>query len=76
VQHYAELLLDGQLLVLCHYPFRTWNKMGKRAINLHGHSHGRLSRMTRRYDVGVDAQELTPVSVEQITSRRTRHGAT
>src|SRR5690349_2327475 len=24
-QHYAELMVDGQLLILCHYPFRTWN---------------------------------------------------
>ncbi|HYD99104.1 MAG TPA: metallophosphoesterase, partial [Alphaproteobacteria bacterium] len=27
VQHYVELRLDGSWLVMCHYPFRTWNGM-------------------------------------------------
>ena len=44
VQAYAEMELDSVHLVLCHYPFRTWNRMGKGAVNLHGHSHGRLAR--------------------------------
>ncbi|TJV08988.1 MAG: metallophosphoesterase, partial [Mesorhizobium sp.] len=24
--HYKELTIDGRLLLLCHYPFRTWNQ--------------------------------------------------
>ena len=44
VQAYAELELDDVRLVLCHYAFRTWNGMAKGALNLHGHSHGRLRR--------------------------------
>jgi calcineurin-like phosphoesterase family protein len=66
VQHYAELDLDGHLVILCHYPFRTWNKMGKRSINLHGHSHGRLKKMPRQFDVGVDARSLRPVTLGQL----------
>jgi calcineurin-like phosphoesterase family protein len=42
VQHYAETQVEGTRLVLCHYPFRTWNGMAQGTINLHGHSHGRL----------------------------------
>jgi calcineurin-like phosphoesterase family protein len=42
VQPYAEVTVDGTRLVLCHYPFRTWRDMGRGAINLHGHSHGKL----------------------------------
>jgi calcineurin-like phosphoesterase family protein len=64
VQHYAELRLAGFHLILCHYAFRTWNQMGKRSINLHGHSHGRLKPFPRQYDVGVDAQGLCPVTLE------------
>lgn len=30
--HYAEIEVDGQLLVLCHFPFRTWNKVGKNLL--------------------------------------------
>jgi calcineurin-like phosphoesterase family protein len=70
VQHYVELTLEGQLCVLCHYPFRTWNKIGKKSINLHGHSHGKLKPMTRQYDVGVDPQGLRPVTFETVISRK------
>ena len=72
VQHYAEISVDGKLLILCHYPFRTWNQMGKKSINLHGHSHGKLTPMTRQYDVGVDPQNLRPQPLEAIIQRPRR----
>ncbi len=61
VQDYAELSVDGTLLVLCHYPFRSWNGQHRRSMNLHGHSHGRLRPMPRQHDVGVDARGFRPV---------------
>lgn len=63
VQHYAELEFDGRLYVLCHYPFRTWNRMGDKSVNLHGHSHGKLKAFTRQYDVGVDVWNFRPVAL-------------
>jgi len=63
---YRELELGGRLLVLCHYPFRSWNGQHRRAINLHGHSHGKLKPMLRQYDVGVDARGFRPVTLEQL----------
>ena len=70
VQAYVEIELDGTPLVLCHYPFRTWNRMGKGALNLHGHSHGRLKPATRQVDVGVDVWDFRPVTLEMIRGRR------
>ncbi|MFK0335327.1 metallophosphoesterase family protein [Rhizobium sp. NPDC090275] len=70
VHHYFELREDGYHLILCHYAFRTWNQMGKKSINLHGHSHGRLKPLPRQFDVGVDAQELRPVSLDEILHRK------
>ena len=64
VQHYAELTIEGRLVILCHYPFRTWNRMGDKSINLHGHSHGKLKPMTRQYDVGVDARAYRPATFD------------
>lgn len=73
VDRYAEIEVEGRHLVLCHYAFRTWNRMGRGAVNLHGHSHGRLKPMPRQYDVGVDAQGFRPVSLaEVLASRRGR----
>lgn len=60
---------ETRLLVLGHYAFRTWNLIGKGSINLHGHSHGRLKPITRQLDVGVDAHNFTPVSLDAIMAR-------
>ncbi len=68
IQAYAELKLDGRLLVLCHYPFRTWRDQGRGAVNLHGHSHGRLKPLPRQFDVGVDARGFRPVSLAELTA--------
>ena len=66
VAPYAELTVDGRKLVLCHYPFRSWNGMHRRSLNLHGHSHGRLKPLPRQYDVGVDVRGYRPVRLDEI----------
>lgn len=63
VQPYAEIEEGGRFLVLCHYPLRSWNRQGRGAVNLHGHSHGRLKPMLRQFDVGVDARDYRPVTL-------------
>jgi calcineurin-like phosphoesterase family protein len=68
VADYTEITVDGTALVLCHYPFRSWNGQGRRTVNLHGHSHGRLKPMLRQYDVGVDARGFRPVTLAEITA--------
>jgi calcineurin-like phosphoesterase family protein len=70
VATYREIKLNGRLLILCHYPFRTWHNMAKGAIDLHGHSHGKLKEATRQYDVGVDVFDYRPVTLETILSKR------
>jgi calcineurin-like phosphoesterase family protein len=77
IGHYAELTVEGRRLVLCHYPFRTWNDMGKGVVDLHGHSHGRLKPVPRQFDVGVDVWSFTPVLLATIlASRPSRAGRT
>jgi calcineurin-like phosphoesterase family protein len=66
VQAYAELVVDGVKLVLCHYPFRTWRDMNRGAMNLHGHSHGKLKPLSRQFDVGVDVRDFRPVKLADI----------
>ncbi|HEX8257209.1 MAG TPA: metallophosphoesterase family protein [Allosphingosinicella sp.] len=66
VRDYAEIECDGRRLVLCHYPFRSWNGQHRKALNLHGHSHGKLKPMPRQYDVGVDARGWRPVTLAEL----------
>ncbi|GAA4213459.1 hydrolase [Sphingomonas endophytica] len=66
VGDYAEIALDGRKLILCHYPFRSWNGQHKGALNLHGHSHGRLKPMPRQFDVGVDVHDFAPVRLDAL----------
>jgi calcineurin-like phosphoesterase family protein len=62
----VETTVDGTALVLCHYALRTWPGQAKGALNLHGHSHGRLKPLPRQFDVGVDARDYRPVRVGEL----------
>ena len=75
VAPYLELTIDGTPLVLCHYAFRTWRGMVPKArapgaLNLHGHSHGRLRPQARQFDVGVDVWDFRPVTLATIKGAR------
>lgn len=72
VQPYAEIEREGRLLVLCHYPFRSWNGQHRGAVNLHGHSHGRMKPLPRQADVGVDVWDYAPVALERILANPLR----
>ncbi len=69
VRDYHELVLEDRLLVLCHYPLRSWNGQHRRSLNLHGHSHGRMKPLIRQFDVGVDARGFRPVSLADLMER-------
>lgn len=73
VAHYAELVADDRFVVLCHYPFRTWNRQHRGAINLHGHSHGRLKPLPRQFDVGVDVHDFRPVPFSAFFEKHLKH---
>jgi calcineurin-like phosphoesterase family protein len=75
VGDYVEIELDGRKLVLCHYPFRSWNGQHRGSLNLHGHSHGRLKPMPRQYDVGVDVHDYMPITLGALLAKKDlQHG--
>lgn len=69
VRDYAEIVIAGQRLVLCHYAMRVWNRCHHGAWMLHGHSHGNLPGSSQSCDVGVDAWGFHPVNIYQIERR-------
>jgi calcineurin-like phosphoesterase family protein len=42
VATYREISVNGQKIMLSHYPFRTWNKWHHGSWMLYGHCHGNL----------------------------------
>ncbi len=70
VHDYREIIEDETFLVLCHYALRTWNRIGKGSLDLHGHSHNMLKPLARQFDVGVDAWDFAPVTLAQMRAGR------
>lgn len=67
---YVEIKLNGTKLVLCHYPLRAWNRQHRGAWQLHGHSHGHLTPLTRQSDVGVDCWNFRPIQFAEIVAAK------
>jgi calcineurin-like phosphoesterase family protein len=59
---------DTQLIVLCHYAFRVWNKSHHGAWHLYGHSHGTLpdDPNSQSFDCGVDCHNYKPLSYQEV----------
>lgn len=55
-------------IVLDHYAGRVWHDSDKGAWQLYGHTHADLTEMDPllAFDVGVDANDFMPVSLEQV----------
>jgi calcineurin-like phosphoesterase family protein len=56
---------------LCHYPMMSWNKSFHGSFQLHGHTHGTIpfDSNTRRLDVGVDTNNFTPISWDEVKDK-------
>jgi len=67
----AEVSLNGQRIVLCHYAMRAWNQSSHGAWHLYGHSHGRLPDQgtSLSMDVGVDTHDYGPWHFDEIRDR-------
>lgn len=75
IQDYAEIRYCNTKFILFHYPIAEWNGFFRGTICLHGHQHNHedyneQNRMKGilRYDVGVDANRMRPVSAEEIAA--------
>jgi len=44
VPNYLETVVNGQTIVMCHYPILSFNGMAKGAYHIYAHVHGNLGR--------------------------------
>ena len=68
IHNYLEIKINGQILVLCHFPIQEWFEMDRGSIMLHGHTHHSLdgtvlNTFYKRMDVGYIDR---PYSFEEI----------
>ena len=69
ITDYREIWVDGQKIVLSHFPFVVWNSSHRGSYNLHGHCHGTLAddKNALRMDVGIDCHPLLePFSMSEV----------
>lgn len=53
-------------IILCHYPFASWEKSFHGSWHLYGHCHGMYEGRGLSLDVGVDRHGFYPISLEQL----------
>ncbi len=70
---FLQVSLNGFNMSLMHYPLMSWPKSRHGSLHLHGHIHSKPDYNLQqkeagilRYDVGVDANNYYPVSLEQV----------
>lgn len=76
ISRMEEIYAENQMIVLCHYAMKVWNKSHHGTWQLYGHSHGSLpdDPNALAFDVGVDCHNYTPLSffdVERIMQKKT-----
>lgn len=66
---YYRLNVDGHKFVLCHFPFKSWERG---YINLHGHLHNTpetYKPVYRQYEVGCDLNNYTPIVLADVVKK-------
>lgn len=66
---YKMINVEGYDLFMCHFPMYSWTNKERGSYMLHGHLHtlnDTLPITPDHYDVGVDKNDMKPVSFEQV----------
>lgn len=69
VTPYLEISFNKEHIIMCHYPFKTWNRGHHGSWMLHGHCHGNLPLevpLRRTIDAGVDTHDFYPYSFDEL----------
>ncbi|MBV5347499.1 hypothetical protein JZU46_04700, partial [bacterium] len=58
--------IEGQVVVACHYPLRTWNVSHYGSWQVFSHPHGHLDPIGKQWDVSVNNNNFYPVSFDKL----------
>lgn len=74
IEHIRKTKVNGQRIVMSHYPMLTWEGSHRGYWHLHGHCHGNLPTDKTRYrlDVGWDVWRR-PISFFDVESQFYKH---
>ena len=63
--------INGQYIVMCHYPMRSWDKSSHGSWHTFGHVHSRFDNNNYGLscDVGVDSWNYFPVSFDMLSKK-------
>ena len=56
-------------ITLCHYAMRSWSRSHFASWHLFGHHHGKLEPYGLSFDIGVDAWNFYPVSLDEVAKK-------
>lgn len=68
-------------ILVCHFPFLTWDGQHHGSINLHGHCHSSFEKRNtqgpnvRQIDVGCDGNSMMPHDLDDVCSEMSRRQA-
>lgn len=64
---YTTLKYNKRKWVLFHYPIQEWDRFYSGSAHVHCHTHAKeLVSAERRFNVGVDSTDFTPVSIDAL----------
>lgn len=66
-QDYIARKFNKRKWVMFHYPIEEWDGWFRKTAHVHAHTHKReLVSAERRFNVGVDACDYRPISIEDL----------
>lgn len=68
MKYYHETKIDGNSVVMFHFPIFSWNKIMHGSYHFYGHSHGQIPHMYhgKSMDIGVDTNNCYPYNIREI----------
>lgn len=70
IQKYKELKFNDIMLILFHFPIRSWNGGDGGAIHFYGHLHSDIpTQYGRSFEICIDGNDLYPYDLELLVDR-------